>query len=228
MKPFVLEIFRLTRPGLSVVLRPTVGVSYLTLSPKKKNKEDNEMRNFRFSAFSSLLVLAAALAVPALVLAQDGSANDAPTVLSYDIAGSQTPPMTITVIGFTNASVGMQMKGFPCMGGTAGCADPTAGTIALPVPMAVVMKGSKVTYTFEFEDVSYTGPCSLSFVLMVGQTKIDSGNYKLPTGCKPMTAYFASFDRTLKSNQKMGIGALNGSLKGGKNTDTIIQKFCFM
>jgi len=26
----------------------------------------------------------------------------------------------------------------------------------------------------------------------------------------------------------MGIGALNGSLKGGKHTDTITQKFCFM
>jgi hypothetical protein len=207
---------------------PTVGFSYLTLSPKKKAKEDNKMRNFRFSTFSSLLVLAATLAVPAVVLAQDSSANDAPTVLSYGIAGSQTPPMTITVIGFTNASVGMQMTGFPCMGGTAGCADQTSGTIALPVPMAVVMKDSKVTYTFEFEDVSYTGPCSLSFVLMVGKTKLDSGSYKFPNGCKPMTAYFASFNRTLKSSQKMGIGALNGSLKGGKHTDTITQKFCFM
>ncbi|HXM24212.1 MAG TPA: hypothetical protein VN948_23350 [Terriglobales bacterium] len=187
------------------------------------------MRNNRFPTFSSLLVLAAALAIPALVLAQDNnSQNDAPAVFSYGVARSQTPSMMITVIGFTNASVGMQVTGFPCMGGASGCADQIPGTIALSAPMAVVMKGSKVTYTFEFEDVSYTGPCSLSFVLMNGTTKLDSGHYKFPSGCKPNTVYFAGFNRILKSNKKMGIGALNGSLKAGTHKDTISQKFCFM
>jgi hypothetical protein len=187
------------------------------------------MLNNRFSTFSSLLALGAALAIPALAFAQDNSTqSDAPTVFSHGVARSQTPLMMITVIGFTNASVGMQMPGFPCMGGASGCADPTPGTIALSSPMAVVMKGSKVTYTFEFEDVSYTGPCSLGFVLMNGTTKLDSGQYKFPSGCKPNTVYFAAFNRTLKSNKKMGIGALNGSLKAGTHKDTITQKFCFM
>jgi hypothetical protein len=187
------------------------------------------MCDIRFSTFSSLLVLAAALALPALALAQDNnSENAAPTVFSHSVARSQTPPITMTVIGFTNASVGMQMKGFPCMGGATGCADQVSGTIALAAPMAVVMKGSKVTYTFEFEDVSYTGPCSLNFVLMDGTTKVDSGHYKFPSGCMPNTVYFAAFNRILKGTQKMGIGALNGSLKAGTHTDTIIQKFCYM
>jgi hypothetical protein len=136
--------------------------------------------------------------------------------------------MTITVIGFTNASVGMQMKGFPCMGGTTGCADQTPGTIALSAPMAVVMKGSKVTYTFEFEDVSYTGPCSLSFVLVDGATKLDAGHYDFPAGCTANTAYFASFDRVLRSKMKMGIGTLKGSLKAGTYKDAIAQNFCYM
>ena len=187
------------------------------------------MRDIRFLTFPSLLVLVAALAIPALALAQDNnSENDAPTVFSQGVARSQNPPMMITVIGFTNASVGMQMKGFPCMGGASGCADQTPGTIALSSPMAVVMKGSKVTYTFEFEDVSYTGPCSLAFVLKDGTTKLDSGHYKFPSGCTPNTVYFASFNRILKSNKKMGIGVLNGSLKAGTHKDTISQKFCFM
>lgn len=186
------------------------------------------MCNSRCSTFSLLLVLAAAMAVPAHVLAQDNSTNEAPTVLSYGIAESPAPPRMMTAIGFTNASAGMRMAGFPCMGGTAGCADQTAGTIALATPLAVVMKGSKVTYTFEFDDVSYTGPCSLSYVLMVGTTKVDSGSYKFPTGCKPKTAYFASFNRILKTTQKTGVGALNGTLKAGTHTDTITQKFCFM
>lgn len=83
------------------------------------------------------------------------------------------------------------------------------------MPLAVVMRDSKVTYTFELEDVSYTGPCSLSYVLTIGTTKIDSGSYKFPAGCKPNTAYFASFNRTFKTNIKTGVGALNGTLKGG-------------
>jgi hypothetical protein len=186
------------------------------------------MRNIRFSTLSPL-VLAMALAIPATVVAQDNSSqNGAPTVFSYSVSHSQTPPIVITVIGFTNASAGMQIKGFPCMGGTAGCADSVAGTLALPAPMAVLMKNSKVTYTFEFEDVSYTGPCSLSFVLMDGTTKMDSGNYTFPSGCAPNTVYFAAFNRTLKSTKKLGIAALNGSLKAGTHKDTIIQKFCFM
>jgi len=95
------------------------------------------------------------------------------------------------------------------------------------VPLAVVMRDSKVTYTFELEDVSYTGPCSLSYVLTIGTTKIDSGSYKFPAGCKPNTAYFASFNRTFKTSIKTGVGAMNGTLKGGMHTDTITQKFCF-
>jgi hypothetical protein len=193
----------------------------------KNKKEDNQMRNFRFSTIGSLLALGAAIVVPAHFLAQDNSANGAPTVLSFGISGAQAPRM-MTAIGFTNASAGMQMKGFPCMGGTAGCADQTSGTIALPVPLAVVMRGSKVTYTFELEDFSYTGPCSLSYVLTIGTDKIDSGSYKFPAGCKPNTAYFASFNRTFKTSIKTGVGALNGTLKGGMHTDTITQKFCFM
>src|ERR1700724_1391360 len=133
------------------------------------------MRDIRFSTFSLLLVLAASMTVPALAPAQDNSGSKPATVFSHDIAHSNAPPMMMTVIGFTNASVGMQVKGFPCMGGTSGCADQTPGTIALSAPMAVVMRGSKVTYTFEFEDVSYTGDCGLGFVLTVGTTKIDSG-----------------------------------------------------
>jgi hypothetical protein len=188
------------------------------------------MRDNRFPAFSSLLVLAAAIAIPALALAQaNNSRNDAPTVFSYSVANSPTPPMMMTVIGFTNASAGMQMKGFPCMGGSTGCADQTPGTIALSAPLAVVMQGSKVTYTFEFEDVSYTGSCSLGFVLMDGTTKLDGGHYSFPGGCKPNTVYFASFDRVFKDNiNKMGVAVLKGFLKGGTHTDKIAQKFCFM
>jgi hypothetical protein len=187
------------------------------------------MREFRFSTFSSLLALATALAMPALVVAQDnGNQNGAPTVLSYGVASSQLPPRMMTAIGFTNASAGMQMAGFPCMGGTTGCADQVSGTIALSAPLAVVMKGSKVTYTFEFEDVSYTGDCGLGFVLTVGTTKIDSGYYKFPAGCVPNTVYFASFNRVLKTTQKTGVGQLTGTLKAGTHKDTIIQKFCFM
>jgi hypothetical protein len=193
----------------------------------KKQKEDKQMRNFRFSTIALLIVLVAAIGVPAYFLAQDSSTNEAPSVLSYGISRSQAPRM-MTAIGFTNASAGMQMTGFPCMGGTSGCADQTTGTIALPVPLAVVMRGSKVTYTFELEDVSYTGPCSLSYVLTIGTTRIDSGSYKFPAGCKPNTAYFASFNRTFKTSIKTGVGALNGTLKGGMHTDTITQKFCFM
>ena len=186
------------------------------------------MRDIRFSTFSLLLALAASLTVPTLALAQDNSERNPPTVFSHDIARSNAPPMMMTVIGFTNASVGMQVKGFPCMGGTSGCADQTPGTIALSAPMAVVMRGSKVTYTFEFEDVSYTGPCSLAFVLLDGTTKLDSGQYKFPSGCKPNTVYFAAFDRILKMDKKMGVGTLKGTLKGGTHTDTIRQNFCFM
>jgi hypothetical protein len=186
------------------------------------------MRKIQFSILS-LLVLAVALTLPALGPAQDNNShNGAPTVFSYGVSPAQTPPMVITVIGFTNASVGLQVKGFPCMGGTTGCADQVAGTLALPTPMAVIKKGSKVTYTFEFEDVSYTGPCSLSFVLMDGTIKLDSGQYTFPTGCVPNTVYFAAFNRTLKSTKKMGVAALNGSLKAGTHKDTITQKFCFM
>jgi hypothetical protein len=185
------------------------------------------MHNIRFSTFS--LVLAVALATPALAPAQDNtSQNAAPTVLSRHIARSQKPPMMMTVIGFTNASVGMQMAGFPCMGGTTGCADQTAGTIALPTPQAVAMKGSNVTYTFELEDVSYTGPCSLSFVLWDGKVKLDSGHYTFPSGCQPNTAYFASFNRKLKGAHKMGVDTLKGSLKAGTNHDGITQNFCYM
>jgi hypothetical protein len=213
-------------PGVSVILRPTrVGLSHFTFSAKR---EDKQMRDIRFSTFSLLLVLAALLTVPTLALAQDNTASSAPTVFSHEIGRSDAPPMMMTVIGFTNASVGMQMKGFPCMGGTPGCADQTPGTIALSAPMAVVMQGSKVTYTFEFEDVSYTGPCSLAFALMDGTTKLDSGQYKFPSGCKPNTVYFASFDRILKMDKKMGVGTLRGTLKGGTHKDTIRQNFCFM
>jgi len=187
------------------------------------------MHNLRFATCSSVLALAAALAVPAPVLAQDNSSqNDAPTVFSHSVARSQKPPMMMTVIGFTNASVGMQMPGFPCLGGSAGCSDPTPGTIALPAPLAVAMDGSNVSYTFEFEDVSYTGPCSMSFLLMDGTTKLDSGSYTFPTGCQPNTVYFASFNRTLKPDKKMGVATLKGTLKGGKHTDVIRQNFCFM
>jgi hypothetical protein len=185
------------------------------------------MRKIQFSTFS-LPVLVATLAISALVVAQDNSQNGAPTVFSYGVSSSQTPPIKITVIGFTNANVAIQMKGFPCMGGTSGCADQVPGTLALSAPMAVVMNGSKLTYTFEFEDVSYTGACSVSFILMDGATKLDSGNYTFPKGCMPNTVYFAAFNRTLKSKQKMGIPSLNGSLKAGTHKDTITQKFCFM
>jgi hypothetical protein len=186
------------------------------------------MRDIRFSVFS-LLALVVAIAIPLFVLAQDsGNRSDEPTVFSYGVGHSQKPPMTITVIGFTNASVGMQMAGFPCMGGASGCTDQTAGTIALSAPMAVVMKGSKVTYTFEFEDVSYTGSCNLSFVLVDGTTKLDSGHYNFPNGCKPNTVYFAAFNRTLRSPMKMGIGTLKGSLKAGMHKDAIAQNFCYM
>jgi hypothetical protein len=37
MKSFALKVFRLTRPRLIGVMLPTVGFSYFTLSPKKKN-----------------------------------------------------------------------------------------------------------------------------------------------------------------------------------------------
>jgi hypothetical protein len=185
------------------------------------------MCEFRFPTFSSLLVLVAAIAIPALALAQDNS-NSAPEVFSYGVAHSKTPPRMMTAIGFTNASAGMQVNGFPCMGGTAGCADQVTGTIALAAPQAVVMKGSKVTYTFEFEDVSYTGPCSLDYVLTIGTTKVDSGHYNFPSGCAPNTVYFAAFNRVLKTSKKNGVGQLNGALKAGMHTDTIIQKFCFM
>jgi len=63
---------------------------------------------------------------------------------------------------------------------------------------------------------------------MDGATKLDSGNYTFPKGCMPNTVYFAAFNRTLKSKQKMGIPSLNGSLKAGTHKDTITQKFCFM
>src|SRR4029077_1501962 len=104
-----------------------------------------------------------------------------------------------------------------------GCADQVSGTIALPAPLAVVRKGSRVTYTFEFEDVSYTGPCVLGFVLMQGTIQLDSGNYRFPSGCKPNTVYFAAFNRTFKSNEMMGVAVLNGSLKGSTHKDTISQ-----
>jgi hypothetical protein len=186
------------------------------------------MRNIRFSTFPTL-VLAVTLAIPALAPAQDNSSqNAAPTVFSHHIARSRKSPMTMTVIGFTNASVGMQMAGFPCMGGASGCADQTAGTIALPTPLAVAMRGSKVTYTFELEDVSYTGPCSLSFELLNGNTKLESGSYTFPSGCQPNTAYFASFNRVMKGVHKMGVGTLKGSIKAGTNKDTIRQNFCYM
>src|SRR6202521_4512364 len=225
MKTFALEIFPFDNTGSQRHTPPHPGWPQPRIFP---TKEDNQMPDIRFSTFSLLLVLAASLTAPTLAPAQDNSQNTAPTVFSHDIARSNAPPMMMTVIGFTNASVGMQVKGFPCMGGTSGCADQTPGTIALSAPMAVVMRGSKVTYTFEFEDVSYTGPCSLAFVLLDGTTKLDSGQYKFPSGCKPNTVYFAGFNRILKSNKKMGIGALNGSLKAGTHKDTISQKFCFM
>jgi hypothetical protein len=225
MKTFALEIFPFDNAGSERHTAPHRG------SPQRRTfspKEDNQMRDIRFSTFSLLLVLAASLTVPALAPAQDNSGSNPPTVFSHDIAHSNAPPMMMTVIGFTNASVGIQVKGFPCMGGTSGCADQTPGTIALSAPMAVVMRGSKVTYTFEFEDVSYTGPCSLAFVLLDGTTKLDSGQYKFPSGCKPNTVYFASFDRILKMDKKMGVGTLKGTLKGGTHTDSIRQNFCFM
>ena len=184
------------------------------------------MRTFRFSTIALLLVLVAAIAVPAHFLAQDNSANGAPTVLSFGISGAQ-PPRMMTAIGFTNASAGMQMNGFPCMGGTAGCADKTAGTIALPVPLAVVMRNSKVTYTFELEDVSYTGPCSLSYVLTIGTTKIDSGSYKFPAGCKPNTAQFCLFQPNIQDQHKNRRWRVERYPQGWMHTDTITQKFCF-
>lgn len=183
----------------------------------------------RFSKCSSMLVLAAALAIPALAAGQDNSnQNNAPVVLSYGLGRSQAPPRMMTAIGFTNASTGLQMQGFPCMGGAAGCADQVTGTIALSAPQAVIIKGSKVTYTFEFDDVSYTGPCSLDYVLTIGTTKVDSGHYDFASGCAPKTVYFAAFNRVFKTTKKNGVGQLNGALKAGTHTDTIIQKFCFM
>jgi hypothetical protein len=225
MKSFAVENISLDNAGSERHTAPQPGWPQSLTFP---TKEDNQMRDIRFSTFSLVLVLVVCLTVPTLALAQDNSESHPPTVFSHKIARSDAPPMMMTVIGFTNASVGMQVKGFPCMGGTTGCADQTAGTIALSAPLAVVMRGSKVTYTFEFEDVSYTGPCSLSFALMDGTTKLDSGQYTFPSGCTPNTAYFASFDRILKMNKKMGVGTLRGTLKGGTHTDTIRQNFCFM
>jgi len=185
------------------------------------------MRDIWFPKFS-LVLIAVALAVPVLVPAQDSTSKNEPSVFSYGVKGAQHPPMMMTVIGFTNANVANQTKGFPCMGGTAGCADQTPGTIALSAPMAVVLKGSTITYTFELESVSYTGPCSLGFTVTDGTTKLDGGHYTFPSGCKPNTVYFASFDRVLKSPLKMGVGSISGFLKAGKHTDKIVQKFCYM
>jgi hypothetical protein len=186
------------------------------------------MRDVQSPKFS-LVLIAAVLVLPALAQAQDTSSqNQAPSVFSYGIGRAQHPPMMMTVIGFTNANVANQTMGFPCMGGTAGCADQTPGTIALSVPMAVVLKGSKITYTFELESVSYTGPCSLGFTVTDGTAKLDSGHYTFPAGCKPNTVYFASFNRILKSPLKMGVGSIKGFLKAGKHTDKIVQNFCYM
>jgi hypothetical protein len=99
--------------------------------------------------------------------------------------------------------------------------------IALPVPLAVVMRDSKVTYTFELEDVSYTGPCSLSYVLTIGTTKIDSGSYKFPAGCKPNTAQFCLFQPNIQDQHKNRRWRVERYPQGWMHTDTITQKFCF-
>lgn len=86
-------------------------------------------------------------------------------------AMDRVTPATSGVVLATDISVGFTQPGVPCYQ-----CDPLGGyTIATPIPEALLTSGAAITYTFQFQDLSYSGSCTAAFVLLQGQTVLQSG-----------------------------------------------------
>lgn len=183
------------------------------------------MFNNRFSSCLLIVLLSAmTIAVAPATQAQDSSAGGNGNVVAFGVPDAQQPMMKMIVIGFTSATLGGQIAGFPCMGGATGCADAVTGTVAIPTPLAADKPGDLVSYTFQFHDISYKGSCSLNYKLTEYKKVLATGRYVFPNGCTPKTQYYASFN--VKQPGQKGVATLKATLQAGMHGDTVLHNFC--
>lgn len=183
------------------------------------------MFNNRFSSCLLIVFLAAVtIAVTPAMQAQTTNAGGDANVVAFGVPDAQQPVMKMIVIGFTSATLGAQVNGFPCMGGASACADPATGTIAIPTPLAADKPGDLVSYTFQFHDISYKGSCTLNYKLTESKKVLATGRYVFPKGCLPKTQYFASFN--VKQPGQKGVATLKATLQAGMHGDVILHNFC--
>jgi hypothetical protein len=167
-------------------------------------------------SFSNLMVCAASLVFAGSVLAQDVSVvlDDGTLVTINAIPTAMAAAVTAPALAMSGLTAGAAVTGFPCYGGSTGCSDTTANTIAIPIPAAVFAEGEKASYIVQFQDNSYTGACSAAYTLEPGSTVIAHKKLSLPSpGCKPGFVYVATFTAAVPA--KPGATTLYGSVTGG-------------
>lgn len=180
------------------------------------------MRKFYFRPLAAGLFVTAALVSQAAAQEIQETSPDGDVVvyraavpLSMASVAATTPALGMSLI-----NVGPQVSGFPCFGGNTGCVDTTAGTMAVPFPLAFVPQAGGVTYTVVFQDNSYTGACSAAYALKQGTTSIGGKKYTFSGGCTAGYIYAVAFNAAVPS--KPGATKLTGSFTAGTNKGSAV------
>lgn len=173
------------------------------------------MTSFRYFT----LLLAGVLLSVSTVWAQDNSDSSRSGSLSVKEPVDFVPLASTGYQGIaaTSVTVGAQATGLPCFNCVT---NQTSINVGLPMPMAVLTHGNAVTITVTFENTTYTGPCSVTYLFKQGTTVLQRGVYNYPSGCNTTSTYNAAyFNTTVPSGS--GATVLQGIVKAGSISSSV-------
>jgi hypothetical protein len=163
------------------------------------------MKTMNFAG-AALAVLAIASA-PVLTAAEEPGSMDLAVAVAESLPPAPVSPADVRLSRFsladpapslkayritaTSTTVGYVATGVPCY-----TCDPNAGyTIAIPIPISQWVIGTTADITVQWDDVNYTGACTISYALVQGTTTVASGSSA--DSCLGNSVSYATFTVTI-------------------------------
>lgn len=144
--------------------------------------------------------------------------NQTPSVLAIPnpdpFAAAATPALAATSIGVGYTTP----EKVPCFN----CVVGGGSSVATPIPLGVISSGSVVAYTLQWQSVSYNGPCTPAYaVVLLPDTVLDTATHSFPN-CQSSFLYVVAWHGTIFPSGS-GPAVLVGVIAGGTNKSVVYQ-----
>jgi len=132
-----------------------------------------------------------------------------------------TALLSITSVSASYSTASSGVPPVPCYNCITTTPPPPSNSAeGLPIPVAALAHGAPGQYTVQYENVTYSGPCTSIFALVQGTTVIQSGSTS-PASCTANTIGFGTFVGTVPN--KPGATKLVGIISFGSQKAIGVQ-----